>query len=303
MKMGTGKTALLSLILISLEAVSILVGTIRVVGSEYVKWKTERDNNKKVEEGRFVRVENDHYTHVIVPDLKGRDFNKAAKEFDELGGWLRKGGYDYSDKYPEDTIIAQDIKPGTEIISGSVLYVTLSLGPKISHNSSKDSKEKDNQGIVVPDLTGMTLGEAGSLLEKKGLDMGLPTYSNTNSYPKDVVIGQSVKAGSRVPQGEIIFVELNRGASSQTNQSSSYKENNNFVDDTKLCKLASDYYYNHKGVRPPVVRIDSYDGDIVVIHLYEALTDHDATWDWYHVNRNTGETTNIMGESFNIFTD
>ena len=48
---------------------------------------------------------------------------------------------------------------------------------------------------------------------------------------------------------------------------------------------------------------DSYDGDIVTIHLYEAMPDHDSTWDWYYVDRNTGETTNFMGESFNIFTD
>ncbi len=75
------------------------------------------------------------------------------------------------------------------------------------------------------------------------------------------------------------------------------------VDDTALCQLAGDYYYKHNGTRPPIVRIDSYDGDIVVIHLYEALYDHDATWDWYYVDRYTGETTNLMGESFNIFND
>lgn len=75
------------------------------------------------------------------------------------------------------------------------------------------------------------------------------------------------------------------------------------VDDTTLCQLAGDYYYKHNGTRPPIVRIDSYNGDIVAIHLYEALYDHDATWDWYYVDRYTGETTNLMGESFNIFTD
>ncbi len=76
----------------------------------------------------------------------------------------------------------------------------------------------------------------------------------------------------------------------------------NKLDDTQLCQLASDYY-GHNGVRPPCVRIDGYDGDIVTIHLYESMSDHDATWDWYYVDRNTGETTNIMGESFNLFTD
>lgn len=80
------------------------------------------------------------------------------------------------------------------------------------------------------------------------------------------------------------------------------------VDEDELCKLAGDYYFKCIGTRPPLISIESWDGDIACIHLYERVDDgngesHAATWDWYYVNIKTGETTNVMGESFNIFID
>ena len=49
-KKGIGKTALLSLILLSLESASILIGVYRVVGTRYLDWKADKIKEKKVEE-------------------------------------------------------------------------------------------------------------------------------------------------------------------------------------------------------------------------------------------------------------
>lgn len=306
MKKGTGKTALLSMILIPAEIISILIGSYRVVGNIFSDWKADKIRDKQIEEGQFEEVEHSTYTGIIVPDLTGKDFDEAFKEFEKLGGWLRKEGYDYSDEYPENAIVSQGVEAGKEILYGSTLYVTVSLGTEIKYTQEGNTEIKENgktESITVPDLTGLSLGEAGNLLLDMGLDMGLPEYDVSDVYPKDVVIGQSKEAGSQVSKGEIIVVTLNRGATQSNDAFNSNERNDYYVDDDQLCQLASDYYYAHNGVRPPCVRIDGYDGDIVMIHLYEAMSDHDATWDWYYVDRNTGETTNFMGESFNIFTE
>lgn len=308
MKKGIGKTALLSLILLSLEAVSILIGVYRVVGTRYLDWKADKIKEEKVEAGQFVTQEHT----LIVPDLTGRNFYEVSSEYEELGGWLRKGGYDYSDEYPEDTIISQDVQPGKEILYGSILYVTLSVGPKPDFIRNDENKNNEVSGeesvtaklIEVPDLKGLTQEEATIRLYQKGINVGevLYGYSIYSDTLLNKVMDQSIMAGEYLHAGESIDLVICVGGlddHSDQNQG----QNNDKLDDTQLCQLASDYYYNHNGVRPPGVRIDSYDGDIVVIHLYEALTDHDATWDWYYVDRNTGETTNFMGESFNIFTD
>ncbi len=332
------KFSLWAILLITAECVSIIIGMLKIVCQvKGVKFDskaiiTELTKDKRLEEGEFVLVEHNTYTGVLVPDLTGRNYYEVAKELDELGGWLRKEGYDYSNEYPKDAIISQRVKPGEEIIYGSTLYVRLSLGPVIDMRLNDDSdridsidkesftdvKENDyEERVTVPNLIGLSLGEAGNLLLKVGLDMGLPTYDVSDIYPKDVVIRQSKESGAQAGKGEIIYVTLNRGTKQSDDTESAVNkeddfiedeigsaddiENNSLVDASLLCQLASDYYYYLNGIRPPCVRVDSYDGDIVNIHLYEALADHDATWDWYFVNRVTGETQNIMGDSFNLF--
>ncbi len=161
---------------------------------------------------------------------------------------------------------------------------------------------EDEQYKEVPNLIGLSLEDAGNLLLEKGLDMGLPEYDNSELYPPNVVIYQSIEAGTYVPEGEMIYVTLNRGMNKE-NENDNAAISKITYDDTKICGLAADYYEKHNGARPPCVRIDSYDGDFVTIHLYEAMTDHDATWDWYYVNRITGETTDFEGAKFNIFED
>ena len=312
MKKGIGKTALLSLILLSLEAVSILIGVYRVVGTRYLDWKADKIKEEKVQTGQFVTEDHSLYTGITVPDLTGRNFYEVSSEFEELGGWLRKGGYDYSDEYPEDTIIAQDVQPGKEILYGSTLYVTLSLGPKPDFIRNDENKNNEVSGeesetaklIEVPDLKGLTQEEASMKLYQMGINVGeiLYGYSADSDILLYKVMNQSIAAGEYLNVGDSIDLIICVGGLDDYSDQNQI-QNNEAVDDSQLCQMASDYYYNHNGIRPPCVRIDSYDGDIVMIHLYEAMSDHDATWDWYYVDRNTGKTTNFMGESFNIFTD
>ncbi len=301
-KKEKGKIVLLSLALISAEIISILIGSYRVFGEMYFDWKAEKIADKTLEEGHFAVLEHDF---IAVPDLTGRDFNEVAREFDELGGWLRKEGYDYSDEYPKNTIISQGVKPGKKILNCSILYVTVSLGPKTDFIQGNDNNSEDSQTdklVEIPNLKGLTVEEASTLLRQKGLTVGeiLYGYSVYSDTLLDKVMAQSVSAGEYIQEGTSVDIFICVGGLEDYSKQNQV-QNNEVVDDTQLCQLVSDYYYERYGIRPPCVRVDNYDGDIVIIHLYEAMSDHDVTWDWYYVDRNTGETTNFMGESFNLF--
>jgi len=76
--------------------------------------------------------------------------------------------------------------------------------------------------------------------------------------------------------------------------------NPNEYTDEQLCQMAGDYYNSINGQRPPVIEVDSADGDEVSIHLYEIMQDHTATWDWYFVSRTTAKGTNILGEEIDL---
>ena len=64
--------------------------------------------------------------------------------------------------------------------------------------------------------------------------------------------------------------------------------------DEELCVLARSYYEKHHNFTPPVVVVDSRDGDLVTIHLYEDLSDHTATLDWYTIDCRTGKGSGML---------
>ena len=71
-----------------------------------------------------------------------------------------------------------------------------------------------------------------------------------------------------------------------------------------LCKgieILSDTYYKLNGERPPLAAVDSSDGNIVTVRLYEDMGDHIATWAWYELNLNdmTGKDT-VIGKTFDL---
>lgn len=87
----------------------------------------------------------------------------------------------------------------------------------------------------------------------------------------------------------------NDGESSEDNESESYT-------DWELVEMARAYYILKHGSEwvPPIIEVDSRDGDTVTIHLYEMVefadgSGHTATSDWYYVNCHTGEGENLLG--------
>ncbi len=63
----------------------------------------------------------------------------------------------------------------------------------------------------------------------------------------------------------------------------------------QLIDMARRYANNHGG-NPSNVEVEGESGDNVTIHLYSDGADFTYTYDWYTINRKTGEGTNNMGQ-------
>lgn len=54
------------------------------------------------------------------------------------------------------------------------------------------------------------------------------------------------------------------------------------------------YFTNEDGTSPetegyPIIEIDSIEENEYLVHVYEMMPTHQATFDWYYVNMNSGE--------------
>ena len=64
----------------------------------------------------------------------------------------------------------------------------------------------------------------------------------------------------------------------------------------ELCQMALNYYSRHYGYRPGIAEVDSVNGNMVTLHLYDDMGTHTATSAWYEIDRTTGKGTDeIMG--------
>ena len=94
--------------------------------------------------------------------------------------------------------------------------------------------------------------------------------------------------------GDAFLKSGDKTAPSDTSSSATYTAE-------EICMIAADTYYRQNGERPPMAAVDSVNGNIVTVHLYEDMGDHIATWAWYEINLNdmTGKDA-VTGETFDL---
>ena len=72
-----------------------------------------------------------------------------------------------------------------------------------------DAYTHHGEGIVVPDLKGMTYEEAYALLDEKGLAIVVNDSGYNKQLPANSVLAQTPAFGQKVKQGHIIYVTVN----------------------------------------------------------------------------------------------
>jgi eukaryotic-like serine/threonine-protein kinase len=132
---------------------------------------------------------------VAVPSLRGRSLRDARFALERYGLKLGGIGYDTSDTFPENTIIAQSIAPDARVARGTSVSISVSQGRNASD-------------VHVPLVIGKTLGEATKLIEEAGLKVGTVSYQASFDLVPNTIVDQFPRPGD-VPapgQGVDLFV-------------------------------------------------------------------------------------------------
>ena len=134
---------------------------------------------------------------VSVPDLIGADEEEASQKLSAIGLNYELSGEQYSDEMPPDKILRQLPSPGTEVKKGRPVYLTLSKG---------------TETVRVPSFVGFDIRKAKLEIMKLGLKLGEIKYENSEEYPKDTIIAQTVKPGSEIKYGKHIGFTISKGS-------------------------------------------------------------------------------------------
>jgi serine/threonine-protein kinase len=128
---------------------------------------------------------------VAVPGLRGRTLRDANFALERFGLVLGTVQYDFSDEYPQGTVIDQDLPESAMVTEGRVINVIVSHGKK-------------GDQIPVPDVIKKTFADTERILIEAGLRIGNITYKVTPDLLPNTVIDQYPKAGEMVPSGQAI---------------------------------------------------------------------------------------------------
>ncbi len=135
-------------------------------------------------------------------DLRGRSFDNAKKELEDMGLKIYQADTAESEDYAEGEIISQDIPEGEMVEEGTTVRVVVSSG-------------KGETEVAVPNLTGYTDTAAIGMLEDAGLDYSRE-YESSDTVPEGTVIRQSPDSGTMVAANTKVTIVVSQGKKSVT---------------------------------------------------------------------------------------
>jgi serine/threonine-protein kinase len=159
-----------------------------------------------------------------------RVINVSGLEYAQAETNLKEEGFEvavtpeFSDTVAIGVVIDQEPSPNQDVEKGSLVTVFVSKGP-------------EEILIEVPNLKGLSLLEATSVVDKLKLKIGNVSYINHDSVAVDSIISMTVEPGKEVKEGYIIDVAVSLGPEIIT-ASKSFVINNILSHDQTSCKLS-----------------------------------------------------------------
>ena len=132
----------------------------------------------------------------VVPDLTGKDVVSVLEELSALDLNTKIGGLEYSADIPANRVISQDPPAGSEVRRGRSVRIVISRGPAT---------------VQVPNLHGLSLDEAETLLESNGLCRGRRARLHDAAATAGTVAAQAPPAGREVPRGACVDLLVSLG--------------------------------------------------------------------------------------------
>ena len=181
-----------------------------VVGKEYNN-EFEKDlvisqdpgKDRKVKAGRKVEVVISKGSELIaVPNITGIDIKDAVVKLGNVGLNMCKIDPEYDEETPEGMIISQDPARGTKHEAGTSINVVVRQG-------------KQPERVSMPDLKGMSIEKARTVLEDKKLVLGQTKREESTSYAADQIAKQDTEPGVMVEEGTTVNVVISTGPGPQ----------------------------------------------------------------------------------------
>ena len=123
---------------------------------------------------------------ISAPDLYNLTLDEAQRSLDKLNLNIRVNIEDeYSNEVEKGKIISQQPMSGATLQDGDTVTLVLSKGPMKGY---------------IPNVVGLTLGEAENILKENKLSLGNIKYEYSDTYNSGIVIAQDPKSGSESNQ-------------------------------------------------------------------------------------------------------
>jgi serine/threonine protein kinase len=159
--------------------------------------------DRKVKAGRKIEVTISKGSELItVPNITGIDIKDAIINLGKVGLNLGKAPKAYDEEIPEGTVIKQDPAKGSRQASGTSIDVVVSQG-------------KQPAKVSMPDLKGLTVDKARTVLEDQKLVLGETTPQESTSYSADQIAAQDKEAGVMIDEGTTVNVVVSTGPGPQ----------------------------------------------------------------------------------------
>ncbi|MDR3710599.1 MAG: PASTA domain-containing protein [Capsulimonadaceae bacterium] len=134
----------------------------------------------------------------VVPNMVGKSYSDAQQIAKSNHFNLVVEKHDYSDTWPTNTVMSQDVIEGRQIKSGKDVGVEISDGPPLS---------------TVPDLTQVTTARAKQMILGAGLPVGTVTPQYNDVVPVGIVTGQDPPPNANVSHKTPVNITVSKGPS------------------------------------------------------------------------------------------
>lgn len=191
----------------------------KLLEEKNLKWqlktvKSEEEANTVTDQDPAAGEEVDEYTRVTIyysqgnsgitiPDVTNDSTEDAMTKLEDLGLNIKGTEEKYSDTVDKGKVCGTDPVIGSSVPKDTAVTLYVSKGPK-------------SNTVKVPNIVRKTLTIALEKLADVGLEgPASPSYIYSDTVPKDHIVSQAVKSGTRVEIGTVIDFTVSLGPKSE----------------------------------------------------------------------------------------
>lgn len=173
----------------------------KVYNSEYEEGlitSQEPSSGMTVKSGKTIKVNvSKGVEDKTIPNIVGKTLSDGVFIL-ESNGYIKGGVSQENSELPNGIIIRQSPEAGSRADNGAKVSLVVSLGQKA-------------ETTTVPKLVGLDVNDAKAVIEKEKLAVGNIDYAPSHTFAQNIVIKQSIVAGSAVDTGTPVNITISTG--------------------------------------------------------------------------------------------